>query len=414
MIDALRDLLAVVERNQLRVGLTMLGVFWGMFMLLALLGLGDGLETAVHRTLRGTAPNAVSMWGGRTYRPYAGMQPGRWVRFNLDDVAALADVRGIEVLAPRRQLGRYRDTAMVRRGDRSGGFTTYGDVPAFAQIQPMVWLAGRWINQRDLDEQRKVAVIGKQVADELFPDGEDPIGQAIEVGGVYLTVVGMFNSARADESGDREASAIHAPLTTVQAAFNLGDEIGWISFLVADEEDATEVEERARGVLMERASVHPEDRESVRAWNTAEEFQKLRGLFWGIRLFVWFAGAATLLAGVVGVSNILMITVRERTREIGVRRAIGATRRQVIAMILREAAAMTVVAGAAGIVAGVALIEAIAWYVGPNDPSLGQPKLDLATAMAAATLLLGASLIAGLLPASRAAAIRPVEALRSE
>lgn len=414
-LDVLDEILTTLARNRGRALLTALGVGWGTFLLVLMLGFGDGLEQGVIRNMRGTTTNAVYVWGRRTYMPYDGLQPNRPVRFVLDDAGAIeAQVPGVVTVAPRSQLGGYRDGTVVRHGDHTGAFQVMGDTPAFAKVQIMRLEEGRWINQLDLDDRRKVTVLGRSVVDELFPDDPFPVGEAVEIQGVWFQVVGVFDSPRGDEQGDRESSTTHIPLTTFQQVFHQGDRVGWFALLGADDVDGEVLEQRVRALQAQRHRIHPDDSEAFGSWNAQKEFTRVRTLFGGIRMFTWVVGAATLLSGVVGVSNILLITIRERTKELGLRRAIGATPGDVIGMVMAEAITLTTLAGCVGLIGGVAAVEVVRWYVGPHHASLGQPNLDVATLLGAAMLLVAGGAVAGLLPATRAAAIEPVQALRSE
>ncbi len=414
-LDTLDELVITLSQNRLRAGLTALGVGWGTFLLVLMLGFGDGLEQAVVRNMQGSTANAMHVWGRRTHMAYNGLRANRPVDFTLSDRDALkSEVPGVLYACPRTQLGGYRDGTAVRAGRKVGAFQVMGDSPDYRHVQVMRMLEGRWINERDMDDRRKVAVIGRSVADDLFGERTDLVGESMEIQGVWFVVGGVFESPRGDERGDREASTVHLPITTFQRVFHTGDDVGWYALLADPERDASVMEVRARAVLSERHGIHPDDGRALGSWNAAEEFGRIRALFGGIRMFTWLVGAATLLSGVVGVSNILLITVRERTAEIGLRRAIGATPSQVVGMILSEAITLTTLAGCTGLVLGVAAVEAIRMAVGPNHASLGQPDLDASTLLAAAVLLLAGGAFAGFLPALRAAAIEPVEALRSE
>jgi putative ABC transport system permease protein len=414
-LDALDEIVVTMARNKGRASLTAAGVCWGTFLLVLMLGFGDGLERGVLRNTRGGPNNAVHMWGRSTSMAHDGLPKGRRVSFKTGDAEALKqEVPGVLYVCPRSQLGGYRDGTVVRHGQRQGAFQVMGDGPDYRHVQPMLMESGRWINERDLGEHRKVAVLGREVARELYPDDPDPVGSSVEIQGVWFRVVGVFDSPRGDERGDREASTVHVPFATFQRVFHQGDRVGWFA-LVGDDEVAGEtLEAQARAVQLRRHRIHPDDRRSIGSRNAAEEFNRLQVLFGGIRMFTWIVGVATLLSGVIGVSNILLITVRERTKEIGLRRALGATPGSVVAMVMQEAVALTMLAGMVGLIAGVAAVELMRWAVGPDHASIGQPELQPETLLGAAAVLLITGCLAGLLPALRAASIEPVAALRSE
>ncbi len=414
-VDLWQEVAETVRRNRLRTLLTMLGVFWGMLMLVVMYGFGSGLEAGVRKTLGNNASNAVWVWGQRSSMPYRGNQPGRWVQFEVDDIDAIAArVDGLEYLCPRNQLGGWRSDNVVRHGDKTGSFNVMGDVPEYRFVQPITLERGRLLNRRDLEDRRKVAIIGVQVRDELFGRGVDPVGDAIEIQGVWFQVVGLFSSPASGDEGDRQASAVHVPFTTFQQAFNMGDRIGWMAFTALPDHSAAKVEEEVRAVLAERHGLHPDDEPAIGSYNAEEDFQQVRNTFAGIRAFVWLVGTATLLTGVFGVSNILLVSIRERTPEIGIRRAVGATPASIVRQVLVEALVLTATAGWAGLVCGVALLEGAAVLIGDNAEMMGRPGIDLDVALVAALILTVGGVLAGLFPALRASEIRPVEALRAE
>jgi len=412
--DRWNEIATTLRANRLRTLLTALGVFWGMFMLVVMLGFGDGLERGVKRSMSGFATNSVYVWGRRTSMPYKGMRPGRSIDYDNADAAALRALPGVDLLAPRNQLGGHHGSINVIRGGRTGNYSVMGDMPEFGRIQPLVFEKGRFVNPLDIAEYRKVAVIGRQVYDELFPEGTDPIGQSIRIQGVYFQVVGLFHAPGSDERADRVDATIHIPFATFQRVFNYGDEVGWFAITARPDVTGSELEAEVRRVLAERHQVHPDDENAIGAFNAEEEFRKMTLLFRGIRFFVWFVGVMTLAAGVVGVSNIMLIVVQERTREIGLRRAVGATPASVVGMVLQESLVLTAVAGYAGLVAAVMALEVAGMVVGPNHETMGQPQVDLGVALLAGAVLLVAGALAGVVPARTAANVNPVQALHAE
>lgn len=403
-----------LRANPVRTLLTMAGVFWGTFMLVAALGFTSGLEQATLRTMRGTVTNAVFVWGGRTSLPYRGRQPGRRIHFSNRDIPDLEAIEGVRFLSPRQQFGGYRDGTPVFHGEEAGAFEVMGDVPNYRQITTVEWDEGRFVNDLDIAARRKVAVIGREVHRTLWPDGSSPIGDWIRIRGAHFRVVGLFHSSLPDDRGDRDDNTIHIPLSTFQQAFNSGDRIRWFAFLVDADHSGAELEVAVKQTLAERHMVHPEDIDSMGSYNAEREFRRIQGLFLGTRGITWLVGLATLLSGAVGVSNVLLIVVRERTQEIGVRRALGATPSSIVAMILQESLVMTALAGMAGLLIGIGLVEIGAMLVGPDNPSFGVPRVDPIAAGVAAVLLVAVGGVAGVLPARRAVAIEPVDALRAE
>jgi putative ABC transport system permease protein len=413
-IDGWQEILTTLRRNKLRTFLTAVGVIWGIFILIVMIGVGSGLETGVTRNMSGFAHNAIYFWGQRTTVPYAGMQPGRRIEFDNRDIGALAgEVEGIEFFAPRNQLGGFRQGALVRRDNQTGSFSVMGDYPALRHIETMRVNEGRFLNDLDIKERRKVAVIGRQVVEQLFAPEEDPIGQAIQLRGVYFQIIGVFDPVQSGDGADRQAQTIFVPFTTFQQAFNFGDRVGWFSLTVAPGHDAAGVEAEVRRVLGARHRIAPDDDQAIGAYNAEKDFTKVQNLFAGIDGIIWFAGVMTLLAGVIGVINIMLISVKERTREIGVRKALGATQRSIVGMILRESVLLTSLAGCVGILSGVAVIEQLASQ--PMDSEMfAAPTVGFTPTVIATCLLVISGAIAGLLPAMHAASIDPVEALRAE
>jgi len=413
--DTWQEIWATVRKNRLRTALTALGVFWGMFMLLLMLGFGNGLERGVTRNMSGFATNAVYVWGQRTTMPYHGLPPGREIEYTNDDIDAIArQVDGIEYLSPRVQLGGWHDGNNVSRGAKTGNFGVMGDFPAFEHVQSVRFDSGRFIDDLDIAERRKVAVIGKGVYDILFAPGEDPIGQYIKVHGVYFQVIGLFHARRGGEGSDRVLNTIHIPFTTFQQAFNSQNRVGWFAITARHDVSAARLEQRVREVLAARHDIDPADSQAIGSFNAEKEFTKIVTLFAGIRWFVWFVGLATLFAGAIGVSNIMLIAVKERTKEIGVRKALGATPRSIITLVVQESIVLTSLAGYLGLVAGVGLLELVSRMVGDGAEMFSNPQVDLRIALFGTAVLVVAGGFAGIIPARHAARIHPVEALRAE
>jgi putative ABC transport system permease protein len=342
------------------------------------------------------------------------------VEFTNEDTAALVrQVTEAQVVAPRLQLGGHRGSATARRAGETGSFSVMGDHPEIFQIQSMLLDRGRLLNRFDLVEQRKVAVIGTRVQEVLFEKGEDPIGEAIEINGVWFKVVGVFRTRQTGNQAERELTTIYVPFSTFQQAFNAANQVHWYAVTAAPGHRASVVEEKVLDILRGRHKVAPDDRRGIGHFNLEEEFAKVSGLFNGIQLLMWIIGLGTLSAGAIGVSNIMLIVVRERTKEIGLRRAIGARPRSVIGQIVLEAVILTALAGLLGLAAGVGVMEAVGGVLaktgGGGERSMFQnPGVTLPDALQALAVLVAAGTVAGLIPARRAVAVSPVEALRSE
>jgi putative ABC transport system permease protein len=304
----------------------------------------------------------------------------------------------------------------VSRGPKSGAFSVMGDYPAIAYIQSLIISQGRFINDLDLKDKRKVAVIGKRVQDVLFEPGEDPIGQEVMIQGVYFMVVGIFKSRQSGDRADRDEQTIFIPFTTFQHAFNYGNVVGWFAITSVDKIPASVAEEKVLKLLAQRHKVSPEDDRAFGHWNMEKEYNKISGVFSIISLIVWFVGIGTLLAGVIGVSNIMLIIIRERTSEIGIRRAIGATPASIVSQIVMEAAVLTTAAGIFGLALGTALLEIASGVIAsmPDSGMFTNPEVDLKVGMIALVVLVISGALAGVLPAYRAVNISTVDAIRAE
>jgi putative ABC transport system permease protein len=413
-LDSWQEIATTLVRNKLRALLTACGVFWGIFMLVALLGLGNGLEQGTHKNMGGMMTRAVFVWTQRTSLPYRGLQPGRYLKLRNEDIDAVRHVRGVEYVAPRLQLGGWRDGQNVTAGTRSGNFTVMGDVPEFRHVEPFRVTAGRFLNQPDQADARKVAVLGDQVRSVLFGDS-NPIGRTIQIKGVFLVVVGEISSDKTGDDGDRVRAAVFVPFSTFQRAFNQRDRVGWFALTTLPSAPPEQVEGAVKAAISERHGIHPLDQDALGSFNLAKQLDKVDGLFRGIRLFVWFVGTLTLLAGVLGVSNILLITVKERTREIGVRKALGATPWAVVSMVLKEAVVLTSLSGYVGLVCGVGALELVSQVLSKlENAPISQPTIDIRVALSAMVILVLSGTLAGIVPARHAARISPVEALRTE
>jgi len=397
----------------LRTALTCFGVFWGIFMLVVMIGSGNGLSNGILKDFAGTATNSFFCWAQKTSKPYKGMKPGRNFNFNNDDTKALKQLPELAVVAPMNQLGNYEGTNNVVRGLNNGGFEVSGVYPELRKIEATNIKAGRFLNQNDIDDKRKVAVIGKRVQEILFEKDENPIGEYIRVQGVYFRVVGVTEPASGGERGREAGEKVQIPFTTFQQAFNYGDIVGWYAIMASKGVPATKAEDMALALLRERHKVAPDDAIAIGHWNMEKEFNKLNGLFAGISGLVWIVGTGTLLAGIIGVSNIMLIVVKERTKEIGIRRAIGAPPGHIVRQLILESVFLTTIAGYVGLILSIALMEGVSSMLASDDSSMfTNPTIDLNVALTALAILIGAGALAGLIPARKAIAIPPVEALR--
>ena len=409
------EILEVLKGNKLRTSLTAFGVFWGIFMLMVTLGSGNGLSNGVQQDFSDGATNSFFVWSQSTSKPWRGLASGRGLPLDVGDARAIRDqVPEAGVICPRNQLGGWRGGNNVTRGSKAGAFSVMGDYPDIARIQSVRLVAGRFINPLDIQERRKVAVIGPRVRELLFSKGEDPIGDDIRINGVYFKVVGVFNPRRASGGRDDEAQGLFIPFTTFQSAFNFGDRVGWFAITSRPGVPASVVETAVLALLKERHRVAPDDDRAFGHFNLEKAFNEIQGLFAGIRALIWIVGTGTLAAGVIGVSNIMLVIVRERTNEIGVRRAVGATPGAIMVQIVFEALVLTLFAGYLGLVAGVGVVELTAKLVaGVEGGMFRNPEVPLVAALQTLAILVGSGIVAGLLPARRAVKLSPVEALRA-
>jgi len=417
-LDKWNEIYFALRKNPLRTFFTAFGVFWGLFMLIIMMGAGTGLYNGASQNMGDMATNSVFMWTQKTTLPYKGFPRGRFYRFNNDDTKALIDnIPEIKYIAPRLQGWSRDQNNNVVRGDRTGSFNINGDYPEINYIDPVTITKGRFINHIDIENLRKVAVIGINVFQEMFEPQEDPIGQYIQIKGVYFKVIGLYQSRKNDQQAERENQGIYMPFTTLQKVYNYGNMVGWYSITARDDVHVEVVETKAKELLKQRHSIHPDDNRAVGSFNMDKEWSKMSNLFNGIRILVWIVGLGTLLAGVIGVSNIMLIVVKERTKEIGIQRAIGATPALIITQIILESVFLTAIAGYLGLALGVGLLEGINYLLqttGAEGNMFNNPSVDFSAAMKALSVLVVSGIFAGLIPAYRAISIKPIDALRDE
>lgn len=416
--DKWTEIMHALGQNKLRTFFTAFGVFWGIFMLVIMLGSGKGLNNGVSEGMGDMATNACFMWTQQTTVPYKGFPRGRRYSFDNDDTKALRNnIPELEFIAPRLQVFSAQGNNNVVRGERTAAFTIQGDYPDMNKIDPMNILIGRFINKIDINDKRKVIIIGTRVKDEMFDGEEDPIGDYLRIQGVYFKVVGVFSSKKNDQQAERENQQIFMPFTTMQQTYNMGNRVGWYSMTAYKGYSAATALEKAKKLMRERHSISPEDERAVGSFNVETEFKKMETLFAGIDGLIWIVGIGTLLAGVIGVSNIMLIVVKERTKEIGIQRAIGATPLAIQTQIVTESVFLTAIAGYAGLVMGVGLLELINYMLikfSASTDMFTRPEVDFDKAIIALVILIISGALAGLIPARRATQLKPIDALRDE
>ena len=416
--DNWQEIAHTLKQNKLRSFLTAFGVFWGIFLLLIMLGAGKGLQNGAMDDFSNRATNSLYIWTRPTTIPYKGFPIGRRFYFDNEDIEALRqNIPEIQHLGPRNQIGGHRGVANVARGLKDGAFSISGDYPEYRLIQLLEITAGRFINDLDMRDRRKVAVIGTRVREVLFEKEENPLGEYILVKGVYFKVVGVFTTNSEGDQAEEETQTVFIPFSTFQHAFNYGKRVSWFSITSQPHVPASAVEKKAIALLAERHQVSPEDQTAFGSYNVENEYRKMVNLFKGINILTWFVGTFTLIAGVIGVSNIMLIIVKERTREIGIRRAIGATPFNILSQIITESVLLTALSGYIGLFAGVASIELVAQLLvatGAKVEYFKNPEIDFKVAIISLSILVICGAMAGLIPGKKAISIKPVEAIRNE
>ncbi len=408
-VDTWQEILETVTRNKLRTVLTGFAVAWGIFMLIVLLGSGEGLRSGVEYQMRDDAVNSIWVSAGQTSKPFQGLQPGRQIRFDMDDYEEVTTrVKGVEYSSGRFMIF---GNQQVNYGDEWGSFSIRAVHPGHKILEQTVVNSGRYINEIDIREFRKIAVIGTLVKDALFHDAP-ALGKELKINGISFKVVGIFD----DAGSEQEREMIYLPITTAQRTFNGQRRVNQILYTTGDASlaQATSMAEQTKQILAVNHTFDPEDPRAIFVNNAVESFQRFVALMGGIRIFIWIVGIGTLLAGVVGVSNIMLVAVQERTREIGIRKAIGATPSSIVGLVMKEAILITAVAGYLGLVLGILVLEGVAGALPAESEFFRNPQVDLRVAISATVLLVIAGAFAGFFPARRAASIQPVVALRED
>ncbi len=408
------EIFHTLGKNMFRTFLTMLGVIFAMVILVLLLGSANGMSNGFNKLFAGTASNSLFVWGQETSEPYKGFERGRRIRYKIEDAEILKkQIPEIEVLAPRIELGSHRGIVTVYRNGQTSGSSVYGDFPEIDNITKKKLVEGRFLNQTDIDDSKKVCVIGEETYKLLFDKGEEAIGQEIRINGIYFSVVGIYkpnNNINIDGE-----NAVFIPFTTFQKAFNSGDRMGWMAIAVEEGTQVAVVEKQIKDILKLKYDIHPDDERAIGSFDMSEIFNNITAFTTVLKGFSFFVGIFTLLAGVIAISNILLITVKERTKEIGVRRALGATPKIVKRQIVVEAIVLTAFAGLVGfaIAVGILSIMNSMWGSGDDFPFVN-PMISVPQFIVSFILMVGLSVLIGLLPANRAVKVRPIEALREE
>lgn len=406
-----REVFDNIAKNKLRAILTGVSVFTGIFMLIILLGAGRGLRNGFEHGFKGNAINAIHIWGGVTSMPYKGLLANREVDLTNEDLTALR--QGLSDLD--KSTGKYRlwrGESLLNYKEKYGNYGIHGIEPEFIHLQDQTIQMGRWINDQDMSEGRKVLVIATDSREKLFGT-DDPLQQWVQVNGIPFQVVGVYKFESGRRQNDR--SQVFIPLTTAQRVFGANGKLDQISFTLHSStlEGSLRAAQRARSILASRHQFDVLDPRAIWIENSLENYIQFTGVFTAINTFIWIMGIGTIIAGIMGVSNIMLIVVKDRTKEIGIRKALGATPGNVITQVMLEALVVTALAGYGGLLLGIATLESISRIL-PGGPMFREPEVSISIAVQALVLLIITGTLAGLIPARRAARIRPIEALRDE
>lgn len=410
-IDTYKEIFTTLSRNKSRSFLTGFGVFWGVFMLLGLIGGGSGLQQLLSRNFEGFATNSVIIFAQKTTKPYAGFRKGRSWTMNYDDIERLkAQVNGLDIVAP--VLARWGPNATY--GDKKYSCNVKGVLPEYQGVETPKLKYGRYINAMDMQQKRKVCVIGKRVYKTLFPNGDNPLGKLIRVDSIYYRVVGVdYASGNISIDGSGE-EAIVLPITLMREAYNYGDEVPLICGTAKPGVHVSDIMPKIRRVIAQNHQLDPTDEKGISIFNTEVMFGMVDNLFRGVNFLILLVGIGTILAGAIGVSNIMMVTVKERTNEIGIRRAIGATPRIILGQIITESIVLTISAGMGGLLFAVGILQLAELASTTDGIVTTHYQIGFWMALGAVALLSTLGVLAGLAPALRAMAIKPVDAMREE
>ncbi len=407
-LDKWQEIFSTIRKNKLRTFLTGFSVSWGIFMLIILLGSGNGLQNGVEYQFGADAVNSVWVWAGMTSKPYEGFKSGRQIQFTSDDYYMVKNsIKNVENISARYSI--YGGYPISYKSDYAN-FDIVTVHPGTQYLEQVKMHKGRFINDFDIDRNRKIVIISTLVQKRLFKERE-PIGEFLNINNILFEVVGIF-----EDRSERDNQRVYLPITTAQMIFNGNNRTHNLAFSTTGEmteEQNQQLVAQVKKLYAQKYKFDPEDERAIRVFNNMEEYKRTLNLFTGIRIFIWIIGIGTIIAGIVGVSNIMLIVVKERTKEIGIRKALGATPGSVVSLILQESVLITGFAGYVGLVLGVGLLELISRNM-PASDFFRNPEADFSIAVSSTILLVIAGLLAGFVPARRAASVKPVEALRDE
>ncbi|MBX2827295.1 MAG: ABC transporter permease [Flavobacteriaceae bacterium] len=414
--DTWQEIFGSIRKNKLRTVITVIGVLWGIFVYIGLSGAAKGLDNGFEKEFSDIATNSMFVWAQRTSMPYEGFKIGRSIQLKLGDVEALENRHpDIQFIAPRNVKGVFGDSpAQVVRGLKYGSYSTFGDFPVVDKIsKKKIYDGGRFLNDEDIEKERKVCVIGERVQKELFEKDENPLGQYVRIDNIYFQVVGVHKYE--EGGGFEDDSSIFIPFSTYQKIYNMGDNVSWFAIAAYDDAEIVGLEKDIKQSLKRIHQAHPDDERAFGSFNLGEAFGKIMGFSKGMNFLSLIVGIATIIAGVIAIGNILLISVKERTKELGVRRALGATPREVRGQIILESVFLTIVAGIVGIICGAFVLAGInAATAGQDGFPYTNPTVPIPYVIGALLIMITLGTLIGLIPAQRAVSIKPIDALREE
>lgn len=415
--DTWQEIFGSIQKNKVRTIITVIGVLWGIFIYIALSGSAKGLDNGFEREFENIAMNSMFVWAQSTSMPYDGFKTGRNPQLKLADANTLRNnIPEIQFIAPRNARGIFDGSSgsQIVRGAKSGTYNIYGDFPEYTKIATKkIFTPGRFINQSDIDQARKVCVIGERTQKELFPKDEDPVGKFVRIDNIYFQVIGVHKYVPG--GGFESDGDVFIPFATFRKLYNTGENVEWFTIAAYDDADVVQVEKDVKQTLKRIHRVDPKDERAFGSFNLGEIFNRIMGFAEGMTFLSLVVGIATIIAGVIGIGNILLISVKERTKELGVRRALGATPSEVRMQIILESVFLTVIAGIFGIMLGAFVLAGInAGTANLEDFPYTNPTVPIPFVLGALAIMVTLGTLIGLIPAQRAVSIKPIDALREE
>jgi len=419
-IDNWQEIFAAIKKNKIRSLLTAFGVFWGILMLIVMAGSGKGLENGTMHGYKNFAKNSVFIWAQVTSIPFAGFDRGREWKITNQDLKNISNqITEVKLLSPRLEPGYLNHINNVIYEGKKGSFTIVGDHYNYNKIEPMNLMKGRFLNKNDIDEKRNVCVIGQRVKEIFFKEADSPLGEMLKIAGIYFKVVGVLKPGVDDTDGAKKKT-IHIPISTIQAMFNYGDRVDYFGVVARDKIKVSEIESKLIRILKINHKISPEDSQAIGHINLEKMFTKMQKLFQGIDLLTWIVGLGTLFAGVLGITNIMLLVVKERTKEIGIKRALGATPFQIQSQIICESIFLTTISGYIGLVLGGVVLQIMNIIIkkinteGTGEIFFKNPEISLKIAISSLAILIVSGAVSGILPSQNAIKIKPIDAIRDE